>query len=60
MIEWKPAAYVVDDDESLRLSREGLLRSSGLSVLTFKSTQDVLAFPKHDASTHTYLSSVIA
>src|SRR3546814_6570006 len=38
--------YIVDDDESIRLSLESLLRSSGLRVQTFESAQDFLAFPK--------------
>lgn len=41
--------YVVDDDEAIRLALEGLLRSTGLRVETFESSQDFLAFPKHDA-----------
>ncbi|MBO9355724.1 response regulator [Bordetella petrii] len=40
--------YIVDDDESIRLSLESLLRSSGLRVETFESAQDFLAFPKFD------------
>lgn len=42
-------AYVVDDDESVRLALDGLLRSIGVRVETFESTQEFLAFPKHDA-----------
>lgn len=41
--------YVVDDDESIRLSLSGLLRSSGLRVETFESAEDFLAFPKANA-----------
>lgn len=42
--------YVVDDDESVRLALSGLLRSFGLHVETFESTQDFLAFPKYKAA----------
>lgn len=41
-------AYVVDDDESIRLALGGLLRSIGLRVETFESTQEFLAFPKDE------------
>jgi len=34
---------VVDDDESIRRSLSGLLRSVGLSVITYGSAQDFLA-----------------
>ncbi|MDH4654733.1 response regulator [Pseudomonas sp. JS3066] len=44
-----PVVYVVDDDESMRLAVEGLLRSIGLRVETFESPQDFLAFPKSNA-----------
>lgn len=40
--------YVVDCDESIRLALGGLLRSIGLRVETFESTQDFLAFPKYN------------
>ncbi|GLZ87648.1 DNA-binding response regulator [Metapseudomonas resinovorans] len=40
--------YVVDDDESMRLALEGLLRSIGLHVETFESSQEFLAFPKNN------------
>ncbi|WP_206996481.1 response regulator transcription factor [Trinickia mobilis] len=40
--------YVVDDDESTRVSLSGLLRSVGLRVETFGSSQEFLAFPKDD------------
>lgn len=45
----EPVVYVVDDDESMRLALGGLLRSVGLRVETFESSQDFLAFPKYDA-----------
>ncbi|MGO4307082.1 response regulator transcription factor [Cupriavidus sp. RAF12] len=44
----EPVVYVVDDDESIRLALGGLLRSIGLHVETFESSQDFLAFPKHN------------
>ncbi|WP_342245915.1 response regulator transcription factor [Pseudomonas sp. OTU5201] len=43
-----PVVYVVDDDESMRVALDGLLRSIGLRVETFESSQDFLAFPKQD------------
>ena len=44
----EPVVYVVDDDESMRLALDGLLRSIGLQVQTFESSQDFLAFAKRD------------
>jgi len=41
--------YVVDDDEAVRLALSGLLRSTGLRVETFESSQEFLAYPKHNA-----------
>jgi FixJ family two-component response regulator len=41
--------YVVDDDESMRIALCSLLRSVGLRVETFQSSQEFLAFPKYDA-----------
>lgn len=43
-----PMVYVVDDDESLRVSLDGLLSSVGLRVKTFASTEEFLAIPKGD------------
>jgi FixJ family two-component response regulator len=43
-----PVVYIVDDDESIRLALDALLRSIGLHVEAFESTQDFLAFPKSD------------
>ncbi|MFM0341560.1 response regulator transcription factor [Paraburkholderia fungorum] len=40
--------YVIDDDESMRLALNELLFSVGLRVETFASSQEFLAFPKHD------------
>lgn len=45
----EPVVYVVDDDESIRLALNGLLRSIGLHVETFESTHDFLVFPKYNA-----------
>jgi len=45
----KGIVYVVDDDESMRLAIDRLLRSEGLHVETFASTQAFTAFPKYDA-----------
>jgi FixJ family two-component response regulator len=39
---------VVDDDESIRRSLSGLLRSVGLSVITYGSAQDFLASDRSD------------
>ncbi len=39
---------VVDDDESIRRSLSGLLRSVGLSVITYGSAQDFLAADRSD------------
>ena len=43
-----PIVYVVDDDESIRISLSGLLSSIGLRVRTFASSEDFLALPKDD------------
>ncbi|PLP97508.1 response regulator transcription factor [Cupriavidus pauculus] len=43
------AVYVVDDDESMRQALARLLRSEGLHVETFESTQEFSSFPKYDA-----------
>lgn len=39
--------YVLDDEEPMRLALSALLRSIGLSVETFASSREFLAFPKH-------------
>lgn len=44
----EPVVYVIDDDESMRLALRGLLRSVGLHVETFESSQEFLALPRHD------------
>jgi len=40
--------YVVDDDESIRVSVHSLLRSVGLHAEKFGSSEEFLAFPKPD------------
>jgi len=40
--------YVLDDDESIRLSLSSLLRSVGLTVEVFESSQQFLAFPRRE------------
>lgn len=45
----EPVVYVLDDDEAMRLALGGLLRSVGLRVETFESSQAFLSFPKYDA-----------
>ncbi|HCE9704352.1 TPA: response regulator transcription factor [Pseudomonas aeruginosa] len=44
----EPVVYVVDDDESMRLALDGLLRSIGLQVQTFDSTQAFLVCARRD------------
>ncbi len=44
-----PVVYVVDDEEAMRHAVESLLRSVGLRVETFETSQDFLDFPKYDA-----------
>jgi FixJ family two-component response regulator len=44
-----PVVYVVDDDESIRLTLQSLIRSVRLRVETFDSPADFLACPKHEA-----------
>src|SRR5436190_19701810 len=43
-----PLIYVVDDDESMRRALGGLVRSAGLTVQTFSSAQEFLAFSRPD------------
>jgi DNA-binding NtrC family response regulator len=43
-----PLIYVVDDDESVREAVGGLVRSAGLTVQTFSSAQEFLAFSRSD------------
>ncbi|KWE50851.1 LuxR family transcriptional regulator [Burkholderia ubonensis] len=45
----QPVAYVVDDDEAIRLALDTLLRSIGLRVETFASSREFLEFPRYDA-----------
>jgi FixJ family two-component response regulator len=42
MSSGKPAVYVVDDDPSVRVAMERLLKSVGLTVKTFASAQEFL------------------
>ena len=44
----EPVVYVVDDDASMRQALDGLLRSIGLQVQTFETSQDFLASAKRD------------
>jgi FixJ family two-component response regulator len=44
-----PIVYVVDDDESIRRSLDSLLRSVGLSVSTYASSQEFLKSASSDA-----------
>ena len=43
-----PVVYVVDDDEAIRHAVESLLRSVGLRVETFETSQEFLDFPKYE------------
>jgi len=45
----QPVVYVVDDDPSIREALAGLLRSVGLEVRAFSSTQEFLENPRPDA-----------
>jgi FixJ family two-component response regulator len=42
-----PTICVIDDDESVRLSLEGLLRSLGHAVRSFASAEEFLGSPVH-------------
>ncbi|WP_250475349.1 response regulator [Caballeronia sp. GAFFF1] len=44
-----PVVYVVDDDESIRLSMHSLIRSVRLRVETFETPDEFLAFARYDA-----------
>jgi FixJ family two-component response regulator len=48
-IDAQPVVYVVDDDPSVREALAGLLRSVGLEVKAFASTQEFLESPRPDA-----------
>ena len=50
MSEDNPVVFVIDDDRSVREALEGLLRSVGLKVQAFASTQDFLQFDRPDAA----------
>jgi FixJ family two-component response regulator len=49
LIEPSPVVFVVDDDSSVRGAVENLLRSVGLAVETFGSTQEFLQSKRPDA-----------
>jgi RNA polymerase sigma factor (sigma-70 family) len=49
MTEEQPVVFVIDDDASVRDAIEDLLRSVGLGVQTFRSTQDFLQSKRPDA-----------
>jgi RNA polymerase sigma factor (sigma-70 family) len=49
LIEPQPVVFVVDDDVSVRGALESLLRSIGLTVETFGSTQEFLQSKRPDA-----------
>jgi FixJ family two-component response regulator len=49
MTDEHPVVFVIDDDRSVREAIEGLLRSVGLSVHAFTSTQDFMLAPRPDA-----------
>lgn len=49
MAEQPPVVFVIDDDPSVRDGLEGLLRSVGLEVMLFTSTQQFLESPRPDA-----------
>jgi FixJ family two-component response regulator len=49
MTDEHPVVFVIDDDRSVREAIEGLLRSVGLSVHAFASTQDFMHAPRPDA-----------
>jgi FixJ family two-component response regulator len=49
MTEAQPVVFVIDDDQSVRDSLQGLLRSVGLEVKLFVSTQSFLESERSDA-----------
>jgi FixJ family two-component response regulator len=49
MTEAQPVVFVIDDDQSVRDSLQGLLRSVGLEVKLFVSTQSFLESERPDA-----------
>src|SRR5215467_795571 len=48
MSKMSALVYVVDDDESVRRALGSLVRSAGLTVQTFPSAQEFLAFQRPD------------
>jgi FixJ family two-component response regulator len=49
MTDEHPVVFVIDDDRSIREALEGLLRSVGLAVHAFASTQDFMHAARPDA-----------
>src|SRR5262245_42302814 len=49
MTEDHPCVYVVDDDRSMRESRQNLLRSARLNVQTFASAHEFLTYQRPTA-----------
>jgi RNA polymerase sigma factor (sigma-70 family) len=49
MCEEQPVVYVIDDDAALRDALAGLVRSVGLDVRSFRSTQEFLQSKRPDA-----------
>lgn len=49
MSEQQPVVFVIDDDQSVREALESLLRSVGLKVHAFATTQDFLQSARPDA-----------
>ena len=49
MSDEKPIVFVIDDDQSMRGALDGLLRTVGLNVCSFKSTQEFLRSERPDA-----------
>ena len=48
MTEAKPVVFVIDDDQSVRDGLQGLIRSVGLQVSMFGSTQEFLESERPD------------
>ena len=49
MSDEKPIVFVIDDDQSMRGALDGLLRTVGLNVYSFESTQEFLRSERPDA-----------
>jgi len=48
MKEMEPTVFVVDDDESVRVALNRLIRSMGMNVETFATGQEFLSRKRHD------------